>query len=40
MVAGDQKLEWKIDVAPEMPKVVLARHQIATTQDVMNILGL
>ena len=40
MVAGDQKLEWKIDVAPEMPKVNLKRHQLASTSDVLNILGL
>lgn len=40
MIAGDSHLERKINVAPEFPKRTFARNELATTDDVMNILGL
>ncbi len=40
MIAGDQRLERKINVAPEFPNRLYDRHEIATTTDVLNILGL
>ncbi len=40
MIAGDSHLERKINVAPEFPKNLFARHELVTTTDVMNILGL
>lgn len=40
MIAGDSLLERKINVAPEFPKHIFARNELATTMDVMNILGL
>jgi hypothetical protein len=40
MIAGDSRLERKINVAPEFPKRIFERNELATTDDVMNILGL
>jgi len=40
MIAGDQRLERKINVAPEFPNRLYNQHEIATTTDVLNILGL
>jgi hypothetical protein len=40
MIAGDSRLERKINVAPEFPKTIFGRNEIATTTDVMKILGI
>lgn len=40
MIAGDSLLERRINVAPAFPKTIFARNELATTFDVMNILGL
>ena len=40
MIAGDSHLERKIGVAPEFPKLLLQRHEMITSTDVMKILGL
>lgn len=40
MIAGDSYLERKIDVAPEFPKLLLDRHEMVTSADVMRILNL
>lgn len=40
MIAGDSYLERKINVAPEFPKMLLARHELTTSTDVMQLLSL
>lgn len=40
MIAGDSLLERKINVAPEFPKHLFQRHELATTNDVLDIIGL
>jgi hypothetical protein len=40
MIAGDSRLERKINVAPEFPKNLFGKDELATTMDVINILGL
>lgn len=40
MIAGNSYLERKINVAPLFPKHLFDRHELATTNDVLKILGL
>ena len=40
LIAGNSKLERKINVAPLFPKNIFAQGELATTMDVLNILGL
>jgi len=40
MIAGDSYLERRINVAPEFPKMLLGRHEMITSSDVMRILDL
>ena len=40
MIAGNQKLERKINVASQFPNTLYNRHEISTTNDVLDFLGL
>lgn len=40
MIAGNSSLERKIGVAPDFPKKIFGLKEIATTADVVNLLGL
>lgn len=40
MIAGNSKLERAINVAPRFPKNLFKQGELATTQDVVNLLGL
>lgn len=39
MIAGNSTLERMIGVAPEFPNKIFKRDEIATTTDVMDLLG-
>lgn len=39
MIAGNSSLERMIGVAPEFPNKIFGRNELATTTDVMNLLG-
>jgi hypothetical protein len=39
MIAGDSMLERRINVAPEFPNKIFKRDELATTSDVLDILG-
>ena len=40
MIAGNQKLERKINVASQFPNQLYNRHEISTTKDVLDFLDL
>lgn len=40
MIAGDSKLERAINVAPRFPRNLFKQGELATTEDVVNLLGL